>query len=216
MSPALLVLWTVTPSVYPQPWRSCSRCGDVRPFRCSSKFRLNANGKRLDAWLVYKCTVCDDTWNHAVVERRAARDIQPATLAALETNDGALVRRFTFDVVALRKSAHRVEEFAGAVVHKALLGEAPAEGSVLEIALAVPFPIALRLDRLLAAQLGVSRNRIVAWARARVLSTSDRLNKPCRDGEWVRLDLSTEAGAQAIWRAAITGVAVSDRTGCRD
>jgi hypothetical protein len=216
MSRALFVLWTVTPSIYPRPWLSCSRCGEPRPFRCSGKFRLNANGKRLDAWLVYKCMACDGTWNHAVIERRAARDIPPALLAGFETNDGALVRRFAFDLAALRRSAHRIEEFAEVVVGKTLLGERPAEALVLEITLAVPLPVALRLDRLLAAELGLSRNRIAAMAEAGRLATACSLNKPCRDGGRVMLDLTDEVDVEATWRAAICEAAASGRMGSPD
>lgn len=216
MSQALFVLWTVTPSLYPRPWRSCSRCGEPRPFRCSGKFRLNANGKRLDAWLVYKCTTCEETWNHAVIERRATRDIPPALRTALETNDAAAARRFAFDIAALRKSAHRVEEFADVGICRTLLRGAPAQARSIEIALAVPFPVALRLDRLLAAELGLSRNRIAALAKLRALSTSGPLNKPCRDGAWLKLDLTTEADAAAIRRAIISAAGAPGRMGCPD
>lgn len=216
MSRALFVLWTVTPSVYPRPWRSCSRCGEPRPFRCSGKFRLNANGKKMDAWLVYKCMACDGTWNHSVIERRGARDIPPALLAGFETNDGALVRCFAFDLAALRRSAHCIEEFADVKIGRTLLGEIPAHTPFLEITLAVPFPVSSRLDRLLAAELGLSRNRIAALAEAGRISTVRSLNKPCRDGGKVMLDLTDEVDVEAIWRAAISGAAASARKDCPD
>ena len=166
LSPALAEL---------QPLQSADAVG------CSRKFRLNANGKRLDAWLVYRCTVCDDSWNHAVVERRAARDLDPAMLAAFEANDEALVRRCAFDVTALRRSAHRVEEFPEVEVHRQP-AEMPAGPSAMEITLAVPFAVSLRLDRLLAAELGVSRGRIAGLAEAGALTTAAALNRPVRDG----------------------------------
>lgn len=214
MSRAPLVLWTVTPSLYPRPWRSCSRCGEARPFRCSGKFRLNANGRRLDAWLVYKCTACDSTWNHAVIERRAARDFEPEMFAALEANDANLVRRFAFDLAALGQSAHRIEEFAEVTVLKTLLGEAPVPVRSLEIALDVPVSISLRLDRLLAAEFGLSRNRIAAMAEAGRISASGALNRRCRDGGRVRLDFTDEADAEVIRRAAICEAAAAGRRDC--
>ena len=66
------------PRTPPRPWLACSRCRGIKPFRCSEKFRLNANGKRLDAWLIYRCASCDNTWNRPVLERRNRRDIDPA------------------------------------------------------------------------------------------------------------------------------------------
>ena len=112
MSSILRVQWTITPSTPPQPWLACSRCRDIRPFRCSEKFRLNANGKRLDAWLIYRCGSCDNTWNRPVLERRNRRDIDPAFLHALETDDPQWIRRYAFDAASLRNRAERIEEFA--------------------------------------------------------------------------------------------------------
>src|SRR5262245_61978843 len=120
MSNVIRVAWTITPKTTPQPWSNCNRCGGPRPFRCSGKFRLNANCKRLDAWLIYKCTSCDETWNRPVIERRAIRDFEPAMLAALEANDPILVTGFAFDVAGMRKSPHRIAESATVEVRKEL------------------------------------------------------------------------------------------------
>ena len=189
--------WTITPKIAPQPWRPCSRCGTQRPFRCSGKFRFNANGKRLDAWLIYKCTGCDETWNRTVVERRAAREFNPAVLAAFEANDPALVRRFAFDAVGLRKSAHRVAEFGEVEVRKDLLdGTFGSDSPIsLEIVLRVPIPIPLRLDRLLAAELGISRSRVAVLVEAGRLRTAAALSKAVRDGTRIEIDLAAGMNA---------------------
>jgi hypothetical protein len=200
MPNVIRVRWTIAPKIAPQPWRPCSRCGTQRPFNCSDKFRLNANGKRLDAWLIYKCTGCDENWNRAVVERRAARNLEPAMLAALEANDPALVRRFAFDAVGLRKSAHRVEEFGEVEVRKKLLDGTHGTASAisLEIALAVPISVSLRLDRLLAAELGISRSRVAALAEAGRLRTAAALSKALRDGTRIEIDLAAGINADLL------------------
>jgi hypothetical protein len=206
MPNVIRVRWTVTPKIAPQPWRPCSRCGTQRPFRCSGKFRLNANGKQLDAWLIYKCRECDETWNRAVVERRAARDLGPGLLAALEANDPALVRRLAFDVAGLRKGAHRVEEFGELQVWKQLLdGIHHTSGATsLEISLLVPIQVSLRLDRLLATELGLSRSRIATLAEADRLRTTVSLNKAARNGIRVEIDLSTDQISAVLLDAALT------------
>nr|WP_180882970.1 DUF1062 domain-containing protein [Mesorhizobium loti] len=172
-----------------------------RAFACSGKFRLNANGRRLDAWLVYKCVICDDTWNHTLFERRNTRDLHPELLSALEANDPALVGRFAFDVASLRRVAHRIEEFAGSVAHKEMLLDRPDTPERLEIGLSMAIPIAIRLDRLLAAELGLSRARIGAMMEAGHIITTAALNRPARDGCRVEIDLSVEE-ADVILREA--------------
>ena len=81
------VQWTLTPKIAPQPWIACRGCGVLKPFRSSDKIRLNANGRKLDAWLIYKCVTCDNTWKRTLFERLDVRDIQPTVLEALQSND---------------------------------------------------------------------------------------------------------------------------------
>ena len=109
MSNILRVCWTLRPLTAPRPWLNCSRCGGTRPFRSSGKVRLNANGKRLDAWLIYKCCDCDGTWNRPLFERRNVRELDPDTLGALETSAPEWVERWAFDLADLKRSAARVE-----------------------------------------------------------------------------------------------------------
>jgi hypothetical protein len=70
MSNTVSIAWTIIAHTEPQPILNCSRCSGARPFRSSGLFRLNANGKRLDAWLIYRCAACDNAWNRTIFERR--------------------------------------------------------------------------------------------------------------------------------------------------
>src|SRR5690349_23513538 len=125
MSDVLRVQWTIIPRTAPQPWLSCSRCGEPKPFRSSDKIRVNANGKRVDAWLIYKCIGCGSSWNRPILERRPVRTIEPDLLTSLHTSEATLVRRLAFDVDGLRRSAGRVEEFDDALVIKTVLSDSP-------------------------------------------------------------------------------------------
>ena len=172
-----------------------SRAADaatVRPFRCSDKFRLNANGKRLDAWLIYRCASCDNTWNRPVLERRNRRDIDPLFLHALEANDPRWIRRYAFDVASLRNRAERVEEFMDVDIEKRLLSAGSNPSSELEILLAVAVPTCLRTDRLLASELGLSRRRIedlTAKGRLAVAGADGRFENPCAMERRIVFDL---------------------------
>jgi len=185
MSDALRVQWTIIPRIAPQPWLTCSRCSGARRFRSSGKIRVNANGKRVDAWLIYKCTGCASTWNRPILERRPVRTIDPDFLAALGTSDARLTRRLAFDVEGLRRSAGRVEEFDDVLVLASVLSEATTPTRQLEILCSVPEPVGLRLDRLLANELLLSRSRIQALAKVGdlvLLPPGSQLRRPVRDG----------------------------------
>lgn len=207
MCSILRVQWTIIPRIAPQPWIACSGCGSLRPFQSSGKIRLNANGKRLDAWLIYKCLACDKTWNRPILERQNVRDINPATLHALQTNDPAWILTHAFDIAALGRKSRRIEEFGEIDVQKELLGSESDAWTTLEIALNVPLHAGLRLDRLLAAQLHLSRSRLEAFHGAGNLRTDpvlkDVLRRRIKHGLQIVLDLSGEADLQDIRKAAI-------------
>lgn len=206
MADVLRVLWTITPRFAPQPWLNCSRCGEVKPFQSGQAIRVNANGRRLDAWLIYKCTTCDNTWNRPILERRSVGTIDPRFLAALQANDPDLVRRLAFDVEDLRRRQERVEEFAQVLVQKHVLSQATPPARRLEIRLAAPEPTGLRADRLLATELGLARDRIRdLWEKGRLVASADSarvLRRPVRDRMCFALDLSQEPDGDRIAVAA--------------
>ena len=208
MCDMLQVRWTVTPKTAPQPWIACGGCGGLRAFQSSGKIRLNANGRKLDAWLIYKCLTCERTWNRPILERRNVRDIDPAVLDALQSNDPDWIRAETFNLDALRHRSQRVDEFAEFEIAKETLHE-PANWTRLAIELAVPFPTSTRLDRLLASELTVSRSRLQALhAEGMVRADPERadiLRRRIRHGTLVVIDLSTEAERRQSWKPLATG-----------
>ncbi|MBZ9994815.1 DUF1062 domain-containing protein [Mesorhizobium sp. BH1-1-4] len=206
MSSILRVHWTIAPEIAPRPQINCNRCGGLKAYRCSGKFRVNANGKRIDVWLIYRCVDCDNSWKFGIFERCNRRDIEPTLLAALESNDPGLARRHAFDIVALRNQVGRVEEFAYAAVRKQVIGETKQGATALELRLGLEVPVSLRLDRLLASELGISRSRLQALEGRQLLLVdpegSKALRKPVREGTTIRVDLAGEPDRQAIILAA--------------
>ena len=51
-------------------FRNCQKCGRKTHFINTKKFRVNANGNKLDVWLIYQCRECRHTLNLAIYERR--------------------------------------------------------------------------------------------------------------------------------------------------
>lgn len=159
MCNVLRVQWTITPRTAPQPWIACSGCGDLRAFQASGKIRLNANGRKLDAWLIYRCLICDKSWNRPIFERQNVRDISPAVLEALQSNDPQWIRAETFNLDALRRKSQRVDEFPESDIDKQIRDEPP-DWAAAEIDFVVPFQSGIRLDRLLASELRLSRSML--------------------------------------------------------
>jgi hypothetical protein len=206
MSDTLRVQWTIVSQMAPQPWLNCNRCGGLKRFRSSEKIRVNANGKRLDAWLIYKCTSCDSTWNRRILERRQVQTIDPLFLMSLRANEPSLARRLAFDAQGLRRQAGHVEEFDTAVVLKNVLSEGIMPIRRLEILCTVPEQTGLRVDRLLAAELHLSRSRVQSLEKTGDLTVvnegSRALRKPVRDGLRLTIDLSSTRDGDKVAMSA--------------
>ncbi len=205
---SLRVRWTITPKTAPQPWIACGGCGGLRAFQSSGKIRLNANGRKLDAWLIYKCLACDKTWNRPLLERQNVRDIDPETLEALQSNDIKWIRMESFNLDALRRKSQRVDEFPEFEIAREVMRET-ADWTRLEIELLVPLPSGMRLDRLLATELKVSRTRLQTLHGKGLLRTNpdraDVLRRRIRTGIEVMIDLAAVADRELSWGPLATG-----------
>jgi len=187
MSDVLRVQWTIIPANAPEPWLNCTRCRGATRFRTSGKIRMNANGKRVDAWLIYRCTSCDNTWNRPIVERRPVSTIEPHLLAALQANDPELCRRLAF---AQWRRKLKVEHFDDVTVRKNVVSGTTRPAGRLEIVCVVPETTGLRVDRLVANELRLSRSRIQSMQNAGHLAASpEGLHRPLRNGLQVRIEL---------------------------
>ena len=99
----MLTSWAVVPTCLPLIFRRCHVCASER-FRASGKFRVNANHKLIDAWLLALCTACGETAKLTVLERINVRSIQPELLDRLHHNDPDLTAEFLQDPVVQRRN----------------------------------------------------------------------------------------------------------------
>lgn len=94
-------IWKVIPSSTPKIVRKCGRCKENR-FCSSDKFRVNANKKVIDAWLIYKCIQCDFTLKLSIITRTTVAKIDRTLLQRLQENDQALAWQYAFDTSLLQ------------------------------------------------------------------------------------------------------------------
>jgi hypothetical protein len=184
----LCVTWRVTPLRPPLVRRHCSRCSTDMPFACSLKFRTNAQKKRLDVWLIYRCSNCEDTWNLPLFERAAAGDIE--AFDAIARNDPLLALRYAFDRARLMRHG-AVEDAPDVSIFKERHAGCPRTASTIAIALALARPCGVRLDRLLALGLGLSRGEIGRLHETGALPPARRsLRSSIADGQTIAIDLA--------------------------
>ncbi len=137
--------------------------------------------------------------------RRNVRSIDPDLLHALRTNDPEWTARLAFDLDDLRRSAEKVEEFGNVEVRKSVISGDPHCAAKMEIHLTAPTKTSLRVDRLLASELGLSRSRIQTLRdKGRLTASADQLflRRPAKDAMRIVVDLSGERDALLVAGAA--------------
>ncbi|MFF3469055.1 DUF1062 domain-containing protein [Streptomyces sp. NPDC001984] len=91
------------PTCLPSVLRRCHTCASER-FRPNGKFRVNANHKLIDAWLLALCTACGETTKLTVLERTHVRSVRPELLDRLHANDPGLAAELLQDPVVQRRN----------------------------------------------------------------------------------------------------------------
>lgn len=177
------------------------------------KFRTNAQKKRLDVWLIFRCRACDETWNLPVFERIAIGDLAPDMFQAIAHNDPALALRHAFDHVHLARYGV-VEDSRGVTVRKSRLHACDGDAAAVEIEISLARPCGVRLDRLLSCELGITRARVRALQLAGFLCVLPAgrkpLASPIADGQRIAIALtamrrSRRSSAAGRWRESACG-----------
>lgn len=146
----MLKIWAVVPTRLPLVRRRCHVCAADR-FRASGKFRVNANHKLLDAWLLVLCEGCGVTAKLPVLERVNVRSIRPDVLDKLHHNDRGLIAELLQERFALDwDGAWRLDTG----------GSDDSGGEVIEVSVRFGARIPVRPVRLIAAGCGLSRAEV--------------------------------------------------------
>ncbi|WP_027346291.1 DUF1062 domain-containing protein [Hamadaea tsunoensis] len=146
--------WVVVPTCLPLVRRRCHTCGSEF-FRPSGKFRVNANHKLLDAWLLVLCNGCGETAKLTLLERTNVRDIPSTLLDRLHGNDSDLTAELLQDPLVQRRS--RVTLDWGDAWRLDTGGWDHLDREVIDVSVRFAARIPIRPARLIAEGCGLSR-----------------------------------------------------------
>lgn len=158
MTGVISVGWHVAPASPPIALRHCGTCRQTMPFRSSGKVRLNANGRKLDAWLIYKCRSCDRTWNCTLYERMDVGAFDHDTLLAMQHSHASWVQAQELDVAALMQHCDRIEHCREVKIWKPPFFDLPGDWRHIRLQIRVLAQTGARLDRVLAGEFTLSRS----------------------------------------------------------
>lgn len=95
--------WLVRPTGFPVIRRRCRACPSME-LRTQGRFRVNANHKLLDIWLLALCVRCGETAKLTVLERVHARSIEPSVLHGFHENAPTLAAKLLTDPQLARRN----------------------------------------------------------------------------------------------------------------
>ncbi|HEU4429393.1 MAG TPA: DUF1062 domain-containing protein [Myxococcota bacterium] len=184
-------VWRVEALALPALSLRCARCARVSSFHTTERFRVNANGGRLDVWLLYCCERCAELHKQRIERRVRASALAPEVLAGYQVDAPELVRRCAFGAGGGAEVAYRV------------VRDPLSESGVLRARIEQPEPCGVRWDRLLARELGGSRSGVARAADRGALriNGANDVRRTVADGDLVEADAVVSARAGTARRA---------------
>ncbi|HUB42854.1 MAG TPA: DUF1062 domain-containing protein [Streptosporangiaceae bacterium] len=152
-------LWAVRESGLPAVVKPCMDCSGTR-HHPSGTFRVNANGKLLDVWLLLRCAACGRTSKVPVHERVPVRSLDRGRLQAYEANDPAMVRELTMNASLAATNGYRLDWTGTWQLETDTPFYPPDERAPLTVLISFELPAPVRVERLLMLGLGVSRAEV--------------------------------------------------------
>ncbi|MFT4144473.1 MAG: DUF1062 domain-containing protein [Mobilitalea sp.] len=145
--------------------RNCPTCGCKSVFINSNNFRVNANGNRIDVWLIYQCEKCKHTYNLTIHERLRPQDISPEHYKKFMENniDFAVVYGTDKSVFAKNKAEIDYNNIKYQINFLNSIGTAKDDpirfqsGDLLIIE--NPFELKIRTDKIVAELLRITRSK---------------------------------------------------------
>lgn len=95
--------WEIRVKNTPLLSKKCSHCDSDR-FYCSEKFRMNAQKKNIDVWLIYRCVKCDNTCNLTLLSRSKPDLIDRSLFHRFSMNDKQTAWQYAFSAELERKN----------------------------------------------------------------------------------------------------------------
>src|SRR5258706_7242390 len=101
-------LWVVRELGLPAIVKACVSCRSTR-HHPTGKYRVNANGKFLDVWMLICCELCGRTSKIPIHERIRVQALKSEPLLMFENNDPAMVRDLAMDRALAGKAAYQLD-----------------------------------------------------------------------------------------------------------
>lgn len=142
--------------------RNCPKCGRKTHYINTKKFRINANGNKLDIWLIYQCLECKHTLNLTIYERRKVSSIRKKEYQCFLDNDEQLADTYGKNMQLFMKNKADIDfdrlHYDFVKLHETI--ESGEFGERIVITIKNPHQLKIHLEKPIAIVLGLSRTLV--------------------------------------------------------
>ena len=142
--------------------RNCPKCGRKTHFINTKKFRINANGNKLDIWLIYQCEECKHTLNLAIYERQRVSSIPREEYQRFLENNEQLAEMYGKNMQLFRKNKADIDfdrlSYDFVKLHEG--AENSELGEQIVVTINNPYQLKIRPEKQIAEVLGLSRSQV--------------------------------------------------------
>ncbi|WP_374464626.1 DUF1062 domain-containing protein [Chryseobacterium sp.] len=156
-------IWEVKAKNTPLLKKKCNHCNSYR-FQCSDKFRLNAQKKNIDIWLIYRCVQCNNTYNITVFSRIRTEAISKDLFDKLSENNLETAWAYAFSQETIRKNNAETdpESVEYEIIHDDLSVEdlTNMKNEMISFQIEYPFDFNVRVSTVIRKCLGLSSSQL--------------------------------------------------------
>lgn len=173
--------------------RKCSHCDSDR-FYCSDKFRMNAQKKNIDVWLIYRCVKCDHTCNVTLLSRTKPDLIDKTLFDNFSANDRKTAWQYAFSAELAGKNNMKLdwESVEYEVVENCLKEDILHEpDKMIKIQIECEFGFNLKLTSLIRKKLSLSATqlkRLFEQGKISLLSGKESQKYKVKNGDVILID----------------------------
>ncbi|MGU3374866.1 DUF1062 domain-containing protein [Chryseobacterium sp. M5A1_1a] len=174
--------------------KKCSHCDSER-FQCSHKFRLNAQKKNIDIWLIYRCIKCNNRYNMTLFSRIRTESISKDLFNKFSENDIDLAWEYAFSHEVRRKN--NTEADLNSVEYEIQYDEISEEelihsdNEMIAFRINCPFDFNLRMSTVIRTCLHLSSSRLNQFIESEAIFVHEKpLQKKhkIKNGDLIRIN----------------------------
>lgn len=148
--------------------KNCPKCKSKSHYKNTNSFRVNANGKQLDIWLIYQCETCKSTYNLTIYERIKTSALPKEEYEGFLNNDADLA--FYYGTKKTLFSSNKAEINTSNISYDIIRIKKDGQDSKERIIIENPYEIKIRTDKVISEIMQISRSAVKELFQKGILS----------------------------------------------